>query len=77
MSAHVLLNILNKFGKKIRCETSPSIVSVFPNMFNTFNNTGARMQDSVYHMTLILAIFASKRQDYAVKKRDVAVNVIA
>ena len=30
----------------------PSILSVFPNEFNKFNNTGARMQDSVYHMTL-------------------------
>ena len=29
----------------------PSILSVFPNKFNKFNNTGARMQDSVCHMT--------------------------
>ena len=31
MSAHVLLNLLNKLGKKIRCEAVPSILSVFPN----------------------------------------------
>ena len=29
MSAHVLLNLLNELGKKIRCETLLSIVSVF------------------------------------------------
>ena len=52
MSAHVLLNLLNELGKKIRCEALPSILSVFPNEFNKFNNTGARMQDSIYHMTL-------------------------
>ena len=45
MSAHVLLNLLNELGEKIRCEA-------FSNEFNKFNNTGARMQDSIYHMTL-------------------------
>ena len=52
MSAHVLLNLLNELEKKIRCETLPSLLPVFPNEFNKFNNTGARMQDSIYHMTL-------------------------
>ena len=51
MSAHVLLNLLNELGKKIRCEALPSILSGFPNEFNKFNNTGARMQDSIYHCT--------------------------
>ena len=46
MTAHVLLNLLNKLGKKIRCEALPSVLSVFPNKFNI---TGARMQDSTYH----------------------------
>ena len=54
MSAHVLLNLLNELGEKIRCEALPSILSVFPNEFNKFDNTGARMQDSIYHMTLKL-----------------------
>ena len=53
MSAHVLLNVLNELGEKIRCEALPSILPVFPNELNKFNNTGARMQDSIYHMTLI------------------------
>ena len=54
MSTHVLFNLLNELGKKIRCEALPSILSVFPNEFNKFNITGARMQDSIYHMTLKL-----------------------
>ena len=29
----------------------PSILSFFRNKFNKFNNTGARMLDSFYHMT--------------------------
>ena len=52
MSVHLLLNLLNELGKKIRREALPSILSAFPNVFNKFNNTGARMQDSIYHMTL-------------------------
>ena len=52
MSAHALLNLLNELGKKIRCEAFPSTLSVFPNEFNKFNNTGARMQDFIYHRTL-------------------------
>ena len=39
MSAHVLLNLLKSWGKEIKCE------------FNKFNNTRARMLDSIYHMT--------------------------
>ena len=52
MSIHVLLNILNDLRKKIRCEALPSIVSISHNEFNTFSNTGARMKDSIYSMTL-------------------------
>ena len=29
----------------------PSIISLFRKEFNKFNNTGARMLDSIYHMT--------------------------
>ena len=44
MSDRVLLNLLNEPGKKIRCEAlPPRILSVFPDEFNKFNNTGARM----------------------------------
>ena len=44
MSAHVLLNLLNKLGKVIKCEAR--------NEFNKFNNTEARMLDSIYHIIL-------------------------
>ena len=47
MSAHVLLNLLDELGKKIKCEA-------FPNEFNKFNKSGAQIQDSIYHMTLKL-----------------------
>ena len=38
MSAHALLNLLNELGKTTRCEVLPSILSVFPNGSNKFNN---------------------------------------
>ena len=34
----------------------PSILLLFRNEFNKFNNTGARMLDSIYHMTQKLKI---------------------
>ena len=52
MSAHVLLNLLNELGKKIRSKALLSILSVFPNEFNKFNKIEAPMQDSIYRMTL-------------------------
>ena len=51
MSAHVLLNLLNKLGKRDKMRGVPSILSFFCNEFNKFKNTGARMLDSIYHMT--------------------------
>ena len=54
MSAHVLLNLLNELGKRDKMRGLPSILSLFRNEFNKFNNTGARMLDSFYHMTLRL-----------------------
>ena len=51
MSAHVLLNFLNELGKKDKMLGLPSISSLFRNELNKFNNTRARMLDSIYHMT--------------------------
>ena len=51
MSAHVLLNLLNKLGKRDKMRGLPSILSLFRNEFNKFNNTRTRMLDSIYHMT--------------------------
>ena len=51
MSAHVLLNLLNELGKTNKMRGLPSILSLFRNEFNKFNNnTRARMLDSIYHM---------------------------
>ena len=52
MSAHVLLNLLNELGKRDKMRGLPSILSLFRKEFNKFNNTRARMFDSIYHMTL-------------------------
>ena len=63
MSAHVLLNLLNS--------AQPRILSVFPNEFNKFNNTGAWMQDSVYHMTQklhFISEFRHKTSRFRLKK---------
>ena len=54
MSAHVLLNLLNQLGKSDKRRGLPSVLSFFRNKFNKFNNTGAPMLDSIYHMTLRL-----------------------
>ena len=51
MSAHVLLNLLNELGKRYKKRGLPSILSLVRNEFNKFNNTRARMLDSIYHMT--------------------------
>ena len=52
MSAHVLLNSLNKLRKRDKMRGLPSILSFFHYKFNKFNNTGARMLDSFYHISL-------------------------
>ena len=58
MSAHILLNLLNALGKGDKIRGLPSILSLFRNEFNKFNNTltGSRILDSIYNMTLKLLI---------------------
>ena len=51
MSVHVLWISLNEFGKIDKMRGLPSILSLFQE-FNKFNNTRARMLDSIYHLTL-------------------------
>ena len=43
MSAHVLLNLLNKLGKRDIMRGLSSILSLFPNGFNKFNNIRAQL----------------------------------
>ena len=54
MSAHVLLNFIKRAGGKAIMRGLPSILLVVRNRINKFNNTGARMLDSIHHMTLRL-----------------------
>ena len=45
MSAHVLLILLKEFGKRDNIRGWTSILSLFRNEFNKYNNTGARIVD--------------------------------
>ena len=51
MSGHVLLNLLNELRKRYKCQACRAF-NLFSNELIIFNNTGARMFDSIYHMTL-------------------------
>ena len=55
MSAGVLLNLLNKLRKSDKMRGLQSILLLFRNKFNKFNNTGAQMLDAIYLMTLKLS----------------------
>ena len=52
MIAHVLFN--KRVGERDKMRGLPSIFFFFRNDINKFNNTGARMLDTIYHMTLEL-----------------------
>ena len=54
MSAHESFNLSKELGKKHKMQGLPSILLFFRNLCNKFNNTGARIIDSIYHMTLKL-----------------------
>ena len=54
MSALVLMYLINELGKSDKMRGLPSILLLFRNKFNKFSNTGARMSDSRYQMTLRL-----------------------
>ena len=43
MSAHGVLNLLNELKKSDKMLGLPSILPLFRNEFNKFNNTGVRM----------------------------------
>ena len=77
MSAHVLLNLFNELGKRDKMRGLPSILSLFRNEFNKFNNTRARMLDSIYHMTNTLkSHFWRKTLLFCHYVRNVVMDVI-
>ena len=47
MRAHVLFYVWNELGKWAKIRGLSSILSLFRNEFNKFNNTRARMLDSI------------------------------
>ena len=50
MNVRVFFYLLNELRKRDKMRGLPSIfLSLFRNEFNRFNNTGARMLDSIYH----------------------------
>ena len=52
MSAYVLLNLLIELGERDKMRGLSSILSLFRNEFNKFNNTRAPLLESIYHMIL-------------------------
>ena len=79
MSAHVLLNLLNKLGKSDKMRGLPIILLLFRNELNKFNNTEARMLDSNCYMTLQLiknGIFGVQTSIFCHLLRNVKTDVI-
>ena len=74
MSVHVLLTLLNELRKRVKLRGLPSILSLFCNEFNKFNNTGAQMLDSIYHMTLKLLKSKNRRFCHLLRKVKVEVS---
>ena len=60
MSAHVLLDLLNESEERDKMRGLSSILSLFRNLFNKFNNTRARMLDSICYMTTLKSHFCRK-----------------
>ena len=59
MSAHVLLNLFNELGQSDKMRGFSSILSLFRNVFNKFDNTGVRMLVSIYHKRLALKLLCN------------------
>ena len=54
MGVRGLLNLSNELRKRDKMRGLLSILYLVRNELNKFNNTGVRMLDSIYHMTLKL-----------------------
>ena len=52
MSAHVLLKLLSELGKRDKMRGLSSILSLFRNEFNKFNNTRAQMSQCMRFPTM-------------------------
>ena len=66
-------------GKRDKMRGLPTILSVFRNKFNKFNNTGAWILDTIYHMTLRLIknhIFWREKLRFCHRLSNVKMDVI-
>ena len=59
MSAHVLLNLLNELGKRDKMRDLPSILSLFCNEFNKFNNM-LKCKSFATHTKMLFLFFLSQ-----------------
>ena len=73
MSAHVLFNLLNRFGKRDKMRGLSSILSLFPNEFNKFNNTRARILDYIYHIATAAAVSCGVGRSFLVQPFSVGI----
>ena len=64
MSAHVLLNLFNELRKRDKCEACRAFYICFAMSFNKFNNTRARMLESIYHILRLLRNLISAVKRY-------------
>ena len=60
MSAHVLLNLLNKLRKRDKMRGLPSILSLFRNEFNKFIFNRLRKRDKMRCLPGILSLFRNE-----------------
>ena len=80
MSSHVFWIYQMSWGKAIKCEACLAFYRFFCNKFDKFNNTGAQMLDSTYHMTLPLLynhIFVVKTLRICYLLGNIIMDVIA
>ena len=78
-SCQILFLRLVLFMKRDQMRSLPSILSLSWNEFYKFNNTGAQMLDSVYHMTFELlknCVFGVKTSIFCHILRNVIMHVI-
>ena len=63
------IDLIKELRKRDKMWGLPSILLLFRNELNEFNNTGAQLLDSIYHMTLKvpkIAVLAWKGQYFAI-----------
>ena len=75
----MFIELLNKLRKRDKIRGLPSILSLFRNEFNKFDNIRAQILDSIHHMTLKLHknhIFGVKTSRICHVLRTVIMDVI-